>query len=532
VERHGSESYFVLGEGLLGETVGGRTRTLARTVEATVPPFRFSRMGPGGGGLQLGDATLGRLGTAMSAGGGGSSQIPAGFTYLGQFVDHDLTFDKSRLRDDATVPVADLVQGRSPSLDLDSLYGLGPDLTPEFYAADKVHLLTGTTTASGPNDGFSENDNPGFDLPRTSGAQQNTLIPDARNDENLAVGQTHLAFIRFHNRVVDKLAAEGVPAADRFATARGLVVRHYQWMLRTDFLPRITNKPQLKGVFDNGRVVVEPNPPAGDAPTMPVEFSVAAYRLGHSMVRPAYEWNGVFEDGEGTLELLFAFSGTSGGLDANNTLPSNWVADWRGLYTFPSARPDLQPRRHGKLRRNPARRIDTRLTNPLANLFPETLGEANPSAARRNLAFRNLTRARMLQLATGQQMAAHMRSKGLTNIKTLTRTQILNGDGKGADLGGLNAPQRDALAKDTPLWFYALREAELNNGRMTGVGGRLVAETFHRAMEGSVISILGEPAWRPTLGPVANRFTMVDLLTFAFQGNRNLLAPVRGSLPE
>ena len=71
-------------------------------------------------------------------------------------------------------------------------------------------------------------------------------------------------------------------------------------MLRTDFLPRITNKPQLKGVFDNGRVVVEPSPPAGDAPTMPVEFSVAAYRLGHSMIRPAYEWNGVFEDGGGS----------------------------------------------------------------------------------------------------------------------------------------------------------------------------------------------------------------------------------------
>ena len=86
--------------------------------------------------------------------------IPAGFTYLGQFVDHDLTFDKSWLRDDINAPVADLIQGRSPGLDLDSLYGPGPDMTPEFYAADKLHLLTGTTSASGPNDGFSENDNP------------------------------------------------------------------------------------------------------------------------------------------------------------------------------------------------------------------------------------------------------------------------------------------------------------------------------------------------------------------------------------
>src|SRR5262245_17927060 len=494
--------------------------------------FRFSRQGPKGDGKQLGAPNRRKIATAMTrTGDANDSDIPAGFTYLGQFVDHDLTFDKSKLRDDVTVPVADLIQGRSPSLDLDSLYGLGPAMTPEFYAADLTHLRTGTTSPSFPNDGFSNKANAGFDLPRTSGAQQNTLIPDARNDENLAVAQTHLAFIRFHNRVVDKLAADGVPAGERFDQARDLVVRHYQWMLRTDFLPRITNKPQLKGVFDHGRLVVEPNPVPGDAPTMPVEFSVAAYRLGHSMVRPAYEWNGVFENGGGTLDLLFTFSGTSGGLDSDNTLPSNWVADWRGLYVFPSSRPDLRPRRHGRLRRHFARRIDTRLTNPLANLFDATIGETSPTAAHRNLAFRNLTRARMLQLATGQQMAALMRSRGL-NIKTLTRAQILNGDGAGADLSGLNAPQRDALAKDTPLWFYCLREAELNKGRMTGVGGRLVAETFHRAMEGSVISIVREPNWRPTLGTVANRFTMVDLLMFAFEGKRDLLAPGRGSQPE
>ena len=415
MERHSRPAYFIVGEGMMGSDEAPAGAALSVSMDIDLRAFRFSRQGPKGDGEQLGQPNRRKIATAMTrTGDKQDGAIPAGFTYLGQFVDHDLTFDKSRLRDDVTVPVADLIQGRSPGLDLDSLYGLGPDMTPEFYAADKIHLLTGTTSASGPNDGFSENDNPGFDLPRTSGTDQNTLIPDARNDENLAVGQTHLAFIRFHNRVVDKLAAEGCPppTASRrpvawwSATTSGCCARTSCRASRTS---------PAEGVFDNGRVVVEPNPPAGDAPTMPVEFSVAAYRLGHSMVRPAYEWNGVFEDGGGSLDLLFAFSGTSGGLDANSTLPSNWVADWRGLYTFPSARPDLQPRRHGKLRRNVARRIDTRLTNPLANLLPETVGEANPTAAHRNLAFRNLTRARMLQLATGQQMAAHMRSRGSTS---------------------------------------------------------------------------------------------------------------------
>jgi hypothetical protein len=304
-------------------------------------------------------------------------------------------------------------------------------------------------------------------------------------------------------------------------------------MLRTDFLPRITNRAQLNGVFTNGRVVVEPSPQPGDSPTMPVEFSVAAYRMGHSMVRPVYEWNGVFETGPQTfpadLGLLFAFSGTGGDLGADNPLPSNWVADWRGLYKFPASRPDLRPRRHGRNRMNLARRIDTRLANPLADLPPGSIGGMDPVAARRNLAFRNLTRARMLQLATGQQMAAHMRARGL-NIKTLTKAQILNGSG-GADLSGLNAPQRDDLARNTPLWFYCLREAELNKGRMTGVGGRLLAETFHRSIEGSVISIVQEPAWRPTLGATPGAFTMVDLLMFAFEGKKALLAPVRGAAP-
>jgi hypothetical protein len=80
--------------------------------------------------------------------------------------------------------------------------------------------------------------------------------------------------------------------------------------------------------------------------------------------------------------------------------------------------------------------------------------------------------------------------------------------------------------KDTPLWFYVLREAELNQGRLKGVGGRIIAETFQRAMEGSRFSIVRNPAWRPSLGPNNTTFRMVDLLLFAFKGKKNLLAPL------
>jgi len=178
MERHGSESYFVLGEGLLTESVGGRARTLSRAVEAAVPPFRFSRLGPNGTGRQLGEPSRKRIAAAMTVGGGGTGRMPAGFTYLGQFTDHDLTFDKTNVMLGQHVSPTELLQARSPSLDLDSLYGAGPTDpgSAQFYEADGVHLKTGTTLAA---EGIAAK--PGFDLPRgagtTAAAKRKAIIP-------------------------------------------------------------------------------------------------------------------------------------------------------------------------------------------------------------------------------------------------------------------------------------------------------------------------------------------------------------------
>jgi hypothetical protein len=105
----------------------------------------------------------------------------------------------------------------------------------------------------------------------------------------------------------------------------------------------------------------------------------------------------------------------------------------------------------------------------------------------------------MVSLATGQQMANFLKNKGV-NLTKLTRAQIRNGN-NGSDLDSLTTTQRDALLRDTPLWFYILREAELNRGKLKGVGAPIVAETFHRAIEGSQASIVRDATWRPTLGP-------------------------------
>jgi Animal haem peroxidase len=519
MERHSRDGYFIVGEGEVGTT---EPRFESFSLEATeLRAFRFSRLGPVG--PQLGEPLRRKLALAMTRDAGKpNSNVPAGYTYLGQFIDHDLTFDRSKLLDNASASIADLVQGRSPSLDLDCLYGLGPKKTRNFYR-DGIRLKTGRTVgvpfASGP----ARVAHTGFDLARR--ADKTAIIPDPRNDENLIVGQTHLAMIRFHNRVVDRLAGQGVPKGQLFERARDLVVRHYQWMIRTDFMPRLVRPATVNDVFVNGRKAFEVGAPPTSAPTMPVEFSVAAYRMGHSMIRPAYDWNVIFDDGAGTLDLLFEFSGTSGDMLGDTRLPSTWIADLRRLYDFREAgRPDLRPIVRGRSRLNFARRIDTLLADPLRLLPLKALGGSEPRAIRRNLAFRNLTRARMLRLATGPQMARFLRSRGAA-ITPLTPGRIVNGN-RGAKIQGLNPAQRRALVRDTPLWFYVLREAEFNNGKLAGVGARIVAETLHRAMEGSDISIVREPAWRPTLGPDPNTFRMVDLLLFAFEGKAALLNPL------
>jgi Animal haem peroxidase len=527
MEMHGSESFFVLGEGLLGETAGGREPTLALApdVAAITPPFRFSRLGPKATGKQLNETNRKKIGSLMAAGTGGQGQIPAGFTYLGQFTDHDLTFDKTSVTFGDHVSPVNLIQARSPSLDLDSLYGAGP-ADPEsakFYEADGIHLKLGGSKAAG---GFPAMD--GFDLPRGAGTtnaeKRKAIIPDPRNDENLAVAQTHCAMIRFHNRVVDTQLGSVLPS-QKFITAREIVTKHYQWMLRTDYLPRVCAQGTVNDVFNNGRKAFEVGVPATDVPTMPIEFSVACFRLGHSMVRAAYNWNKAFDDGTGTLDYLFEFSALGGNLGGETRLLSNWIADFRRLYDFGEAnKPNLEVPTN---KFNRAMRIDTSIVDPLRHLPPSAFGgpDSMPfNDPERNLAFRNLTRAKMVTLATGQQMATFLKNKGVTLTK-LTAAQIRDGQG-GIELGGLTQNQRQALVQNTPLWFYILREAEFNAGRLKGVGARIVAETFHRAMEGSQFSIVNASSFHPTLGPNNTTFRMVDLLLFAFEGKKTLLAPL------
>src|SRR5947209_1442526 len=225
---------------------------------------------------------------------GDNPDIPAGFTYFGQFVDHDLTFDPiSQLQRDND-PDA-LTDFRTPRLDLDSVYSRGPDDVPFIYDRDGVHLLIGRN--AGGDD----------DLPRNSNGR--ALLGDSRNDENLIVSQLALGFLKYHNRVVDALAQ--TPADERFDEARRIVRWHFQWAVIHDFLVRLVGEEVIRDVLqpdaftvptDRGKKIVKTVKVVlkffrwGRRPFMPVEFSVAAYRFGHSMVRGEYELNAEVQD--------------------------------------------------------------------------------------------------------------------------------------------------------------------------------------------------------------------------------------------
>lgn len=551
--RHGRESFLIGDKMVVMQADGSRAVTQASNLELSTE-FRFSRFagddvaGEAPHSLEL----LSQLAVQMTSTTNPlkTGDVPAGYTYLGQFVDHDLTLDKTQLDLNATT-IADLKSLRSPTLDLDSLYGRGPGQDPQFYESDGLHLKTGTPfpVPNVPQLAAQK----GFDLQRlgvdsAAGPARRALIPDLRNDENLAVAQVHLAMVRFHNRVVDELAAGGVTLG-LFEQARRKVVLHYQHMLRTDYLPRIVQNSVVEDVFANGRKVFEVGFDSSNA-TMPVEFSGAAFRLGHSMIRVGYSWNTIFDaPADGHIFRLFRFSGTSGNLlppthgpgtpedldqlegnqqpfgGLGKALPSNWVADWPRLFDMGSLAPGLaRPANQFNL----ASIIDTTVVNPMEMLPIGSFAAVGDTTLikKRNLAFRNLVRGNMLRLPTGEQLAAAMLARGL-DIRALDESEVVNGSG-GIALNRNDVPALDEIKGNTPLWFYVLREAEANGGRLAGVGARIVAETFHRAIQASNVSLLALP-FQVEFGPGAaqNRFGMADLLFYAYGDDPKNLNPTQ-----
>ena len=416
--------------------------------------------------------------------------MTAGSTFVGQFTDHDITFDQTS---QLGVPQNPLMSPntRTPGLDLDSVFGGGPGLRPDLYV-DNPDGSAGPKLKIG-SGGVHE------DVPRVSGGDgtYTALLGDPRNDENVMIAGLHCAHILFYNRVLDELsefdlrrfpAAREADISNRYVSfliARQVTLWHYQWLLVNEHLPQIAGQQVVSDVLRNGNRFY--NPPPGDA-FMPIEFGAAAYRFGHSMVRPSYRAN--FTSGTGdstspTADPFFAlvFDQTEPDFSA----PPSYDRDDL-LGGFPA------PRRYvgwqtffdlgdGQVKNN--KKIDTTISSvlftlPVPAIAPHT--QTSPTV----LPQRNLLRQLTWGLPSGQAVA---RAMGVDRLSVAELSEI----------GSVYAP----FAASTPLWYYILAEAKATaDGLNLGpVGGRIVTETLIgllRADHTSYLSVY--PRFTPFLG--------------------------------
>ena len=429
--------------------------------------------------------------------------ISAGYTYFGQFIDHDLTFDpaSSLQRQDDPDGLTDY---RTPRFDLDNVYGRGPDDQPYLYAGDGVHMLLGRPLTGSKNDPNTR------DLPRNTpygGDPKRALIGDPRNDENVIVSQLQATMLRFHNTVADTLAAR-MGSLPTFEQAQREVRFHYQWAVLHDFLPTIIGEqalltllPQLAQEAQPGGVTqFKPNLQYfkwKEQPYIPVEFSTAAYRFGHSMVRPIYRLNstlskGDFKHSEDGRQMIFAATDadeSAESLVGFREFPSTWAVDWNLFFAI-GANPAEGPERLQH-----AYKIDTSLVNPLGKL-PLSVTSGIPA-----LAARNLVRGLRMSLPSGQSVARAM------GLPVIPDAKLFVGKATQDDTPG-NIPLTQvspAFANNAPLWYYILAEAQQefdgNDStplRLGPVGSRIVGEVFVGLLWGDSHSYLQQdPGWRP-----------------------------------
>jgi len=392
----------------------------------------------------------------------GDSDVPAGFTFFGQFIDHDITLDTVSQLDSLATP-GNIRNTRTPTLDLDCVYAGGRDATPYIYKLDG-RIITRSATDVHTGERFQ-------DLQRIRvGSQGGTnvrraVIGDPRNDENPFVSQLQLAMIEFHNEVLGQ--------TNDFEKARDTVIHYYHRVIFEDYLPRLIDEDLLNDICTKSNSYY--HPAKAKLPCMPVEFSVAAFRYGHSQVRATYDYNENCKDV--TVFELGSF------LDVESKL------DWKYLFELNGGGDTLM-----------TRKIDPALPHSLMAMPMRITGIEGDS-----LAARNLRRGLSFRLPSGQAIAQRMDADGkLIGGSVLEVSDTLH------DLG----------FKQTPLWYYCLEEAQtFGSGNKLGpVGGRIVAEVIvglleeYRNRTGKGLDYL------PTVEVPqadANKFRISDLLRFA-----------------
>lgn len=428
-----------------------------------------------------------------------TDNIAVGQIFFGQFVDHDITLDltSSFARLDQPEETENF---RTPTLDLDCIYGDGPEGSPFLYFADGnkfsgVKLLTG---ADMPGANAKQKE----DLARS--IHGTAIIGDPRNDENRVISQLQLGIIRFHNEVVDHLyklsgkpGKEQLAGGELFEEARRVVTWHYQWVVVNDYLKAVAGEKIVRDILGNGRLLYRPEECKfgahyGTDPFIPVEFSVAAYRYGHSMIPQRVQ----IQAAKNAVEV---FGGTLGqGFSPLDNLKA--VVEWPQVLDLSDNTVDR------------ADKLDSKLAKDLLNL------PFVPSGSVKSLATRNLLRSQAFRLPSGESLARKCERP---------EAEIANISEAAQALASAAKPPAD-LSSGTPLWLYILTEAaEVGQEQIDGsfkageglgpLGGRIVAETLIGLMELDEHAYLGSNRdWSPNreeyeLGDVDS---LLALLTF------------------
>ena len=412
----------------------------------------------------------------------------AGQTFFGQFIDHDVTLD-------ATSSIGTRIDPRSirnvrtPNLDLDCVYGDGPDASPHLYSEKHEGFMLF---------GREENEN---DLARN--CKGRALIGDPRNDENIVISQIQGAFIQLHNILmtraenndddghdISQCAGMGVRKVvwdelvpeklKTFEEVRRFIRLHYQWLVLNDFLPSFVEEAVIDEVRDH-------DPFHDTGPIMPAEFAVAAYRFGHATVQPSYKLKKKDKDPVDMLDILKGFR------------PRTADADLEMRMFFDVA---------GTLAQR-ALPVGTKMAAALFELPDKIVkgpidwnGFKISEKRAKKLGLRNILRDRTsIQVVSGQQAARRMRLHPLDPPKALTDHHITK----------------------TPLWFYCLQEAqEKGKGRLTGVGGRIVASVIIRLLKLDPESVWHMPDFKPWSG-FGEACTMGEVMKFV-EDNRDKIA--------
>lgn len=453
-------------------------------------------------------------------------RLPPSYTYFGQFVNHDISapvgdvmahsalqplgvvgaadppgLDRSK-RAGVEVILKNLANEHPEPLMLASLYGDGPDSADPgigaLYADGKRFRLGRTRREDekvftdlmlDPARVVHATDAP--DIPRSGGLP---LIADRRNDENLILSQLHLALMLFHNKAVTALEPAFADSAACFAAARALVTRHYHWLILNDYLPQILSTALTRPLARY--------PSRLTRSEVPLEFTTAAFRFGHSMVSAAYDFNANFGRGGrvstkgARLEELFAFTSRrnmaqrGAGLPE---LPDHWVIDWdRMTRLVPGVEP-TPPRAFGG-----AERIDLSFAPDMLNLVGDS-----EVAVHGSILFRNLMRGFHRRIPFGQVLAARY------GVAPLTEAEVQDAMPQEAAPGpGVKSLRQAAgemgLLVETPPWLYFLCESRIREGgqRVGPTASHIIADTMVGLMRQNHGSLLNAGPWHPRQSPV------------------------------